>query len=77
MPAGAPQTMPVRHSTCWPERGAIDHALAGSLRVATRLRNSIAHGYAMLDYRRVQIEAHEGLPALRGFLAAVAQAAGL
>ena len=59
------------------ERGAIDHALAGSLRAATGLRNRIAHGYAMLDYRRVQIEAHEGLPALRGFLAAVAQAAGL
>jgi hypothetical protein len=37
----------------------------------------IAHGYAMLDYGRVQSEALAGIPALRRFLAAVATEAGL
>ena len=59
------------------QRGAIENGLADTLRRATGLRNRIAHGYAMLDYPRVQIEAQEGIPALRTFLAAVATEAGL
>jgi uncharacterized protein with HEPN domain len=41
------------------------------------LRNRIAHGYALLDYARVHQEAQAGLPALRGFLVAIAKAAGV
>lgn len=41
------------------------------------LRFEIARGYAMLDYRRVQREAREGLPVIRVFLDKVARAAGL
>jgi len=59
------------------ERRAIDRDLADRLRLAAGLRNRIAHGYAMLDYRRVQTEAQAGIPALRRFLAAVARDAGL
>ena len=59
------------------ERGEIDPALAVALHQAAGLRNRIAHGYAMLDYRRVQAEANAGLPALRTFLTVVARAAGL
>ena len=59
------------------DRNAIDRDLADRLRLAAGLRNRIAHGYAMLDYRRVRTEALEGIPALRRFLAAVAHAAGL
>jgi len=59
------------------ERGAIDHTVADTLRLASGLRNRIAHGYAMLDYRRVQTEALAGIPALRTFLQVVARQAGL
>jgi uncharacterized protein YutE (UPF0331/DUF86 family) len=59
------------------DRGAIDRQLAGSLRLAAGLRNRIAHGYAMLDYRRVQVESQAGIPVLRQFLTAVALEAGL
>src|SRR5450759_3702320 len=57
------------------DRGAIVRDLADPLRGAAGLRNRIAHGYAMLDYRRVHREAVAGLGALRAFLAAVADAA--
>lgn len=59
------------------ERDAIDHDLATTLRAADGLRNRIAHGYAMLDYRRVQSEALAGLPSLRRFLEAVSKEAEL
>ncbi|MDO8794868.1 MAG: DUF86 domain-containing protein [Vicinamibacterales bacterium] len=59
------------------ERRAIDRELADGLRLAAGLRNRIAHGYAMLEYRRVQTESQAGVPALRRFLAAVAREAGL
>lgn len=59
------------------ERGAIDRGLADTLHAAAGLRNRIAHGYAMLDYPRVQTEALAGIPALRRFLDAVAREAGL
>lgn len=59
------------------ERHAIGIDLAETLRQATGLRNRIAHGYAMLDYRRVRVEALERIPALRAFLNAVAREAGL
>lgn len=58
-------------------RYCIDLDLADRLRLAAGLRNRIAHGYAMLDYRRVHAEAQDGVPALRRFLAAVAREAGL
>jgi uncharacterized protein YutE (UPF0331/DUF86 family) len=59
------------------DRGVLDHHAAGQLRLAAGLRNRIAHGYALLDYRRVHAEATTGIPALRAFLAVVARAAGL
>ena len=59
------------------DRGAISRDLATALREGAGLRNRIAHGYALLDYRRVQAEAARGIPALRQFLAAVSEAAGL
>ncbi len=59
------------------DRHAIARDLAESLRAAVGLRNRIAHGYAMLDYRRVQLESQAGIPALRRFLTAVAREAGL
>ena len=59
------------------ERHALGMDLADTLRGATGLRNRIAHGYAMLDYRRVRGEAQDGIPALRAFLEAVAREAGL
>ncbi len=59
------------------ERRAIDRELADGLRLAAGLRNRIAHGYAMLEYRRVQTESQADVPALRRFLAAVAREAGL
>jgi uncharacterized protein YutE (UPF0331/DUF86 family) len=58
-------------------RGAIGRELADTLRQAAGLRNRIAHGYAMLDYRRVQTDSLEGIPALRAFLSAAAREAGL
>jgi uncharacterized protein YutE (UPF0331/DUF86 family) len=59
------------------ERGAIESGVADALRAATGLRNRIAHGYAMLDYSRVQREAQAGMPGLKAFLAAVAREADL
>ena len=59
------------------DRGVITRSVADGLRGAAGLRNRIAHGYAMLDYRRVQQESREGIPPLRVFLEAVAAAAGL
>jgi len=59
------------------DRGVIARPVADGLRGAAGLRNRIAHGYAMLDYRRVQGESREGIRPLRAFLAAVATAAGL
>ena len=59
------------------DRGVIARPVADGLRGAAGLRNRIAHGYAMLDYRRVQEESHAGLRPVRLFLEAVASAAGL
>lgn len=59
------------------DRGVIARATADGLRGAAGLRNRIAHGYAMLDYRRVREESRDGLPHLRAFLGSVAAAAGL
>ena len=59
------------------DRGVIARPVADGLRAAAGLRNRIAHGYAMLDYRRVQEESRAGIRPLRGFLEAVASAAGL
>jgi uncharacterized protein YutE (UPF0331/DUF86 family) len=59
------------------ERGVLDPPSATALRAAVGLRNRIAHGYAMLDYARVQREGLAGMPAVRAFLARVAQAAGV
>jgi uncharacterized protein YutE (UPF0331/DUF86 family) len=59
------------------DRAVIDRETATALRAAAGLRNRIAHGYALLDYARVHQEAQAGLPALRGFLVAIAKAAGV
>ena len=59
------------------DRGVIARPVAEGLRGAAGLRNRIAHGYAMLDYRRVQEESRKGIGPLRVFLEAVASAAGL
>jgi uncharacterized protein YutE (UPF0331/DUF86 family) len=59
------------------QHGVIGQREADTLRAAVGLRNRIAHGYAMLDYRRVQTESKEGVPALRAFLHVVARAAGI
>jgi uncharacterized protein YutE (UPF0331/DUF86 family) len=59
------------------DRGVIERPAADALRGAAGLRNRIAHGYAMVDYARVQQESRAGIPALRVFLDAVARAAGL
>jgi len=42
-----------------------------------RPENRIAHGYAMLDYRRVREESRAGIRPVGLFLEAVASAAGL
>ena len=59
------------------DRRVIDRPTATALRAAAGLRNRIAHGYAMLDYRRIHDESQTGIPALRSLLAAVTRAAGL
>ena len=59
------------------DRGVIARPVADGLRAAAGLRNRIAHGYAMLDYRRVQEESRAGIRPVRQFLEAVASAAGL
>lgn len=58
-------------------RGVIPLASATDLRAMVGLRNRIAHGYATLDHERVHEEATAGLRAMRAFLAAIADAAGL
>lgn len=58
-------------------RGVIAVETAEALRAAAGLRNRIAHGYALLDARRVREEARRGLPSLRALLEAAARAAGL
>jgi uncharacterized protein YutE (UPF0331/DUF86 family) len=57
------------------DRDAIPRELADSMRAATGLRNRIAHGYTLLDHRRLHTDARSGLLDLRRFLAAVADAA--
>ena len=59
------------------DRGVISRDAATALRGAAGLRNRIAHGYALLDYDRVYREAQPGIPAVRQFLAAIADAAKL
>ncbi len=59
------------------DHGVLTRDEATTLRNAVGLRNRIAHGYALLDYRRVHAEATAGLGCLRMFLAKVADAAGL
>ena len=59
------------------DRAVIDRETATSLRAAAGLRNRIAHGYALLDYGRVHDEAQTGIPALRRFLLAITEAAGI
>lgn len=59
------------------DRGAIPRTLADQLREGVGLRNRIAHGYALLDYRRVRHEALAGIPSIRAFLAAVGREAGV
>jgi uncharacterized protein YutE (UPF0331/DUF86 family) len=59
------------------DREAIPRELADRLREGVGLRNRIAHGYALLDYGRVQSEARTGIPVLRSFLTLVGRAAGL
>lgn len=59
------------------DRGVLTRQHATTLRAAVGLRNRIAHGYAMLDYRRVHAEGTSGLASLRLFLRKVADAAGL
>lgn len=59
------------------DRNAISRDLADRLREGVGLRNRIAHGYALLDYKRVRSEALAGIPSLRAFLAAVGREAGV
>jgi uncharacterized protein YutE (UPF0331/DUF86 family) len=56
---------------------AINRELAEKLRGAVGLRNLIAHGYSLVDHKRVQIEYRAGVEALWQFLALVADEAGL
>jgi len=53
------------------DRNAISRDLTGRLREGVGLRNRIAHGYALLDYKCVRAEALAGIPSLRAFLTAV------
>lgn len=59
------------------ERGFIEPQTADALRGAAGLRNRIAHGYGDIDHERIHAEAADGVRALRTFLLAVANAAGL
>jgi uncharacterized protein YutE (UPF0331/DUF86 family) len=58
-------------------RRAISRELTQKLRGAVGLRNLIAHGYSLVDHRRVQAEYREGVEALWQFLGLVADEAGL
>jgi len=60
-----------------------DVVAAKCARLAQRCRGGahgaaryVCRGYAMLDYERVHTEAQTGIPALRTFLVAIAEAAG-
>ncbi len=59
------------------DRGAITQRVADAMRAATGLRNRIAHGYVRVEHRSIYDEAPEGLAAMREFLSAAANAAGL
>jgi len=59
------------------DRRAITRELADRLREGVGLRNRIAHGYALLNYKRVRADALAGIPSLRAFLAAVGREAGV
>lgn len=59
------------------DRGVLDARLAEGMRGAVGLRNRIGHGYAAIDHRRIEQEFTQGTETLRGFLAAVADKAGL
>lgn len=53
------------------DRGVISREVADGMRLATGLRNRIAHGYALLDHRRLHHEASRGIETLRNFLESV------
>ncbi len=57
------------------DRDALAPELARDLRAAVGLRNRIAHGYASTDHARLHREAAAGVPQLRRFLLAAAEAA--
>ncbi len=59
------------------DRGVLDRSLGEGMRVAVGLHNQIGHDYAALDPERIGRELPEGARALREFLAAVAEEAGL
>ncbi len=59
------------------DRRAIDRELAEDMRSAVGLRNLIAHGYSLVDHRKIHQEYEEGVASLRQFLNAVAEKAGL
>ena len=58
-------------------KGIISITAATELRAMVGLRNRIAHGYATVDHARLHEEATNGLAAMRAFLVAIADAAGL
>jgi uncharacterized protein YutE (UPF0331/DUF86 family) len=55
------------------DRGVIARQVADGMRSATGLRNRIAHGYALLDHRRLHTESREGVETLRTFLDSVSR----
>ncbi len=55
----------------------ISRDLATTMREAVGLRNRIAHGYATVDHGRLYDEVSQGTGAIKQFLAALADAAGL
>ena len=59
------------------DRGVLDRGVAEGMRGAVGLRNRIGHGYAAIDHERIGNELGQGAETLRGFLAAVADEAGL
>ena len=50
------------------DRKVIDRETADGMRLATGLRNRIAHGYFLLDHRPLHEEAMDGVKTLRIFL---------
>jgi uncharacterized protein YutE (UPF0331/DUF86 family) len=63
--------------TALADHQVIPRELARVLEDAVRLRNRIAHGYALIDHQRLYDEAREGTPKLKQFLATIAEEAGL